>query len=179
MVSKVLCCLAFSAAACNSFPQPLVPGGSSGDGYLGCRQISVRARDRASADSALGWTFSITGASAVAAGTTVIPLDGSLTRSEKIVAGSLAVAGALLVTVGQAWFKRSDAASTLAGEAAAILGNSDAEGASRESGVVQKCNIALGAWERSRTDASELSTHLLQDEKKEAEVAKAKNASSE
>jgi len=165
------------AAACGSLSSPIVLT-APGQGYRDCARLSVDARIRATDTSGWGWAFSIAGAGAAATGTTVLPLDGTLSRSEKIVAGSLVAGGALLFAIGQAWIKRSDAASTLAGETAALLDNAKPDDTHSEAITVGKCNAALGAWERSRTDGTAVAASLLQDQKAETKAAedKAKNA---
>ena len=166
--------MALTIGACGGLPSPIPPNFKPGDGYGGCKDISAAARVRASQTSGWGWAFSVGGAGTAIAGTTLIPLDGTLTNHEKIVAGSLTAGGALLVAIGQAWFKRSDAASTLASETASILGERDSDRPIAEEMMVSKCNTALGAWEKSRADATALAATLLQQQKNDTKAAKLK-----
>jgi hypothetical protein len=169
----VPCLVSLAAAACAAgMPKPIDP--RSGHGYDGCADFKAYASKRASRSSALGWTFLISGAGATAAGATVLPLDGTLSRREKLVAGSLVAGGVLLLTAAQAFFKRSDAASTFAGEAASVAGERDGGKPIADDLMAAKCNAALGAWERSRTDSSAVAAALLQDQK----TATAKDAGS-
>ena len=126
---------------------------------------------RATSTSGWGWAFSLAGVGAVVTGTVVMPIDNDLSGRGKLVAGALTAGGALLVTVGQAWLKRSDAASTLAGEVEGILGDRTDGKAIDEPVAVARCDAALGAWDRSRADASELAANLLQDQKKTTKAA--------
>jgi hypothetical protein len=177
-MTAALSWLALSATACGSLPKPIDPAFAPRAGYKSCQDISMSARVRASTTSGWGWAFSIAGAGTAVTGATVFPLAGDLSPREKIVAGSLTAAGALLFAVGQAWIKRSDAASTLAGETASILGEGSADDSKAEQTVVKKCNVALGAWERSRTDASGVTTTLLQKQKEETAAARSETAAS-
>jgi len=164
-------------AACD-VGNPIKPDFKLGEGYNGCLEISKRARKRAGWTNELGWIFSAAGTGATVTGATIIPLDGELTRRERIVSASLIGGGAILVAIGQAWFKRSDAASILAGATAGALGDAkgqapgegSADPTSHERSVVSKCNLALSAWESSRTDATAVANSLLNrqesDEKK-------------
>lgn len=173
MKKRFVPCLALlTAAACVSeMPKPIVPG--PGPGYEACATLSTEAGKRAQHASGLGWAFVIAGVGAAAAGTHVIPLDGTLTRRETLTAASLVAGGALLAIIGRAFLQRSDAASTLAGEAAAILGERDGNDPIREGHAISRCNIARSAWDRSRTDSSEVARALLDEQKKTTKAAEA------
>jgi hypothetical protein len=96
-----------------------------------------------------------------------------MTTAEKATAGGLTIAGGLFIAGARAWFARSDAASKLAGVTIGVLGEKNGEGniiSAADAGA--KCNVALGAWETSRTDATAIATKLLDEQKSETSKAK-------
>jgi hypothetical protein len=112
--------------------------------------------------------FSVDGAGSTAAGATILPLDGDLSRAQKLTAASMVAGGVILFSIGRALLNRSDASSTPASATTAALGEWKAGNTDTE--VIAKCNIALAAWENSRTDATALATSLLEKEKGQAEA---------
>jgi hypothetical protein len=163
----VSCLAALAATGCAAIPPKIHPHASHNEAFKGCSDLNTWAEDRASQTASAGWTFAIAGASAAAAGTTVIPLDGTLSNHQKMAAATLVAAGALLLKVSQAWFHRSDAASTLAGETAATIGTREDDQPLTGEQLAAKCNTARSAWDKSSTDATAVAATLLQEQKKE------------
>jgi len=161
------------------------PDAPSTSGYDFCRKVSRTARLRSVKDQGFGWGFAILGVGATATGT-IIPLskDGPLTFSNKVVSASLTAGGLALIAASRAWFNRSDAASRLAGATAAVLGERDGAGKDASATIISeqvagsKCNVALGAWESSRSDSSAIATALLDKQKTDSakDDDKTKNA---
>jgi len=116
-----------------------------------------------------GWFFALTATGATATGATIIPLavDGELSSAQKATAVSLTLGGGLLALAARAMFHRSDAASTLASSSASILAEREDGMSLTSSQLSSKCNRALAAWEKSRTDATAVASSLLEKEKAE------------
>ena len=153
------------------------PDSTATSGYDLCRKISRTARHRGVKDTGWGWTFGILGVASAAAGT-IYPLAKSDQPDfgGKVFAASMTAAGVALVVVSRAFFNRSDAASKLASVTASVLGESESgEGGAKpllisDGAAGAKCNVALGAWEASRADATAIATTLL--DKQKADDAK-------
>ena len=162
-----------AASGCGEL-RPIIPGNGGNENAsdaMHCRDMSVSARRRADSFSFGGWMVSVAGVGVTATGATIIPLDGELSRWQKITAASLIVSGAILLPVGQALFSRSDASSALAAETAEALGELDKDGNPVSGHELRaRCNAALAAWEKSRTSATEFATSLLEREKGQAKV---------
>jgi hypothetical protein len=163
----VSCLAALAATGCAALPLQINPHANHREAFDGCTTLTRWAEKRASQTASAGWTFAIAGVGAAAAGTTVIPLDGTLSNHEKMAAASLVAAGALLLKVSQAWFHRSDAASTLASETAATVGTREDDQPLTGEQLAAKCNTARSAWDKSSTDATAVAATLLQEQKKE------------
>ncbi len=164
---------------CSGFPKVIVQGDDPKQSLAAeCAEVELKARESASRFSTLGWATAVLAFGSFTAGSTVIPLagegegmEGGLSTEEKITAASLTAGSVALAALSRALFKRSDAASVLAGETALSI----AEEADPIK-LTSRCNKAISAWEASRADAGKLADALLQQERKDNEDDKTKAA---
>lgn len=166
------------AAACTPIKGHEGPRLATGAGEPGafdyCAGMSREAGQRGSQLAMAGWVFGI-GATGATAGATIIPLtdEGGLSTEQKVATLSLVAVAAAFGVVSKAYLARSDSASALSGATASVLGEMK-DGARIDPHLARaKCNVAYGAWQQSRTDASTFATLLHVGEKEsEAEAAR-------
>jgi hypothetical protein len=172
----VMGCGSLENAAGPTFPTAHPPDPAAE--YLYCQRIGNSARVRAAETAGWGYGLTVLGVGSTTVGT-AIPLSKSdeLQFKHKMGVAGLMAGGIVLYIIGEAFLKRSDAASKLASEVNNILGERVEDPATKKRGPIArdeaaaKCTVALGAWEASRADATALASKLREKDRAEKEAA--------
>lgn len=160
--------IAFSIAAslsvigCTIPAAPAYPTqpGETNPGYAYCSLMAERAGHISTAESGAGWAILTSAVGGVAAGTLMTSANAASENPNVYVGvtgAALTAAGAILIPVAQAFFSRSDAAATLAKQ-----GNEALTERSSDQNAYDRCVVAKGAWEESRSNSTKIATASLE-----------------